>query len=206
MRMITDELKLLIKLDKCKQVLWAMNLKKTGRNSFHHYSYYELEDITVPIHSVLRQQGLISNFKVSEDGSGLNLNIYDTETGYKDVTYCPFSEKEKAGMKGVQELQTYAKRTLFLLVFELQEPNVIEIENGSQKKEKNKKKKQNNTDKSEAIDKKINNIINKAVTTTRGKKLLVSSSNVYELIKTYDIDEETLQKVRIALEKREDIP
>lgn len=135
---------LLFKIQKVKQTLNDMNLKKSGRNNFNKYSYYELEDINKPIADTLIGEGLASLFSFKDDMA--YLQIVDSETGAwiqwqtplkKSERYMKqFSSFDKKGdvgdlMKDEQALQTYARRALYLQALEISEPNLIEADKPS---------------------------------------------------------------------------
>lgn len=132
---------LLMKIQLCKQELNNMNIKKTGKNNYQNYEYYELEDINKPICDTLLKQGLASIFNFKEDEG--YLQIVDTETGAWMQWYTPVKTSERweknkqnsnkkgdvgESMKATQALQTYARRALYLQALEISEPNTIEQE------------------------------------------------------------------------------
>lgn len=136
-----EQAKLFGKVQQCKQKLNKMNLKKTGKNRYQGYNYYELEDINKPICDTLLEHGLASLFIFKEDKG--HLQIIDTETGawVQWSTPMKISErwqknKDNSGKKGdvgeamkaTQALQTYARRALYLQALEIAEPNIIEQE------------------------------------------------------------------------------
>ena len=130
---------LLFKIQQVKQVLNNQHLKKSGKNSFQNYNYYELEDINKPICDALCSLKLSSLFTFTEESAYLRL--VDSESGAYMEWSTPLKSSErylsqyktsnKRGdvgelMKDSQALQTYARRSLYLQALEIAEPNVIE--------------------------------------------------------------------------------
>lgn len=130
---------LLFKIEQVKKILNDAAIKKTGKNSFQNYSYYELEDINKPITDALISKGLASLFNFKNDTA--YLQIIDSETGAWIQWHTELRKSDrwinnqknstKKGdvgeyMKANQALQTYARRTLYLQALEIAEPNVIE--------------------------------------------------------------------------------
>ena len=136
-----EQAELLFKIQQVKQKLNNMHIKKSGKNSFQKYNYYELEDINKPICDALLEEGLASLFTF-KDSKGY-LQIVDKSTGawiqwVTDMQTSPrwqktlesSSKKGDVGevMKAKQALQTYGRRTLYLQALEIAEPNTIERE------------------------------------------------------------------------------
>lgn len=135
-----DQSCLLLKIQRCKKVLNEAKLKKSGKNTYNKYNYYELEDINAPICDALLDEGLASLFQFDRDSAVLR--IIDSSTGayiewITPLQCSPRYIKKYAGaddkkgdvgelMKDQQALQTYARRALYLQALEIAEPNTIE--------------------------------------------------------------------------------
>ena len=132
---------LLFKIQQVKQKLNSMHIKKSGRNSYQNYSYYELEDINKPICDALLEEGLASLFTFKNSKGYLQIIDKDTGAWIQWVTDMQTSPRwlkkletsTKKGdvgeiMKAKQALQTYGRRTLYLQALEIAEPNMIERE------------------------------------------------------------------------------
>lgn len=149
-----DEIAVLFKLQKCKQQLQQLSIKKSGHNKYGHYDYYELEDIIPPITSILIDNNLCS--KSYQRGNKMYLTIYDLDSNQNTSFNTKLKEfptemnmKKDYGtyMKNQQGLQTYARRALWLMALDIVEPNDIETDINNPKIHKNNNQKTNPTPK-----------------------------------------------------------
>ena len=135
-----EKLQLLNKVTKAKRMLRKRNMKKSGYNSHGKYHYFELEDIIPHIEEVFDELLLGSYYDFDDDHA--LLYIYDQETMYEHIWYTPIKtpsmpeNKVDTGvhMKAIQSTQTYARRALWLQALDILEPNVIEMDNSSEKR------------------------------------------------------------------------
>ena len=141
-----EQSQLLFKIQLVKNELYQQDLKMTGYNSYKDYYYFELKDFLPATVNLLVKHKLSSFFFVKE--GIMYLQIIDTENGSWLQWHTPLKEVARTQypkgdigvlMKDQQALQTYARRTLWLMVLELIEPNSIEKDNAgsSQKKQAN---------------------------------------------------------------------
>ena len=127
-----EDAQLCAKIQRVKQKLLNANLKMTGKNTFNHYNYFDLKDITPTITSALIEEGLSSRFYVIDDV--LYLHIIDNDTGHYMQWDTPLkapTQSQKNGdvgqyMKLAQSLHTYGRRTLWLLALEIVEAVTLE--------------------------------------------------------------------------------
>lgn len=142
------------KLQLCKQEVQRMQIKKSGKNTFNHYKYYELEDILPPITNILIKYKLCSTYHIKDNK--MCLEIADVEnqetitftTRLKEYPQQDNGKKDYGTyMKIQQGLQTYARRALWLLALDIVEPNEIEATPATETETGNKKqvKKPQNT-------------------------------------------------------------
>lgn len=126
---------LLFKIQKVKNKLNQQNLKMTGWNDYKEYNYFELADFIPCTVKLMEAEKLASTFYT--ENQKMYLMITDAETGairtwstpLKASNHTPKPSKDIGVlMKNEQALQTYARRTLWLQVLELVEPNIIEQE------------------------------------------------------------------------------
>ena len=135
-----EKLQLLNKVTRAKRMLRKRNMKKSGYNSHGKYHYFELEDIIPHIEEVFDELGLGSYYDFDDDCA--LLYIYDQETMYEHSWYTPIKtpsmpeNKVDTGvhMKAIQSTQTYARRALWLQALDILEPNIIEMDNSSKKR------------------------------------------------------------------------
>ena len=149
------------KLQKARVTLQEMNLKKSGKNKYAGFTYYELGDFLPAINEICNKIGLcpIINF----DDQYATMKIYDCDNAdiYIEFT-SPMKEIEQKGCNPIQSLggvETYSRRYLYLTAFEIVENDFYDGISGSETKEKN-----NNVSRETLI--KINKSIDKYATLT----------------------------------------
>lgn len=149
------------KLQKARVTLQEMNLKKSGKNKYAGFTYYELGDFLPAINEICNKIGLcpIINF----DEQYATMKIYDCDNAdiYIEFT-SPMKEIEQKGCNPIQSLggvETYSRRYLYLTAFEIVENDFYDGISGSETKEKN-----NNVSRETLI--KINKSIDKYATLT----------------------------------------
>ena len=149
------------KLQKARVTLQEMNLKKSGKNKYAGFTYYELGDFLPAINEICNKIGLcpIINF----DDQYATMKIYDCDNAdiYIEFT-SPMKEIEQKGCNPIQSLGgggTYSRRYLYLTAFEIVENDFYDGISGSETKEKN-----NNVSRETLI--KINKSIDKYATLT----------------------------------------
>lgn len=116
------------KMNKAKLALQSAGLKKTGKNDFAKYSYFELGDFLPTI------IGLESELKfccqISFDLEEATLTITDAEKPSDQLLFAsPMSAASLKGMHDVQNLgavQTYLRRYLYVNAFEIVEHDQID--------------------------------------------------------------------------------
>ena len=130
-----EQSQLLLKIQRVKNVLLNSKISKTGYNNYTKYSYFELQDITPVIIPALLEEKLASKFYMNDER--IYLQIIDTETGAWDqvstkLKVYPRNDSPKGDltylMKDEQAAQTYARRTLWLLMLDIVEPVPEEVE------------------------------------------------------------------------------
>ena len=116
-----------------------MNLKKSGKNKYAGFTYYELGDFLPAINEICNKIGLcpIINF----DEQYATMKIYDCDNAdiYIEFT-SPMKEIEQKGCNPIQSLggvETYSRRYLYLTAFEIVENDFYDGISGSETKEKN---------------------------------------------------------------------
>jgi hypothetical protein len=114
------------KLQKARVLLNASSIKKSGKNKFAGYDYFELGDFIPTVNEIFDNVGLcgVVNF-----GEQATLTVYDTD-GDGQVTFSsPLVFAENAKGQAIQSLgstHTYFRRYLWLLALELTEHDSID--------------------------------------------------------------------------------
>lgn len=120
------------KLQKCRVELQGMNLKKSGKNKFAGFTYYELADILPAINSLFLKYKMCSNFSIENEVA--TLIIYNCEDVQDVIVFTsPTADLELKGCTAVQSLggiHTYLKRYLYLNALEIVEADMLDSQVG----------------------------------------------------------------------------
>lgn len=120
------------KLQKARIKLQQTEIKKSGKNKFAGYEYFELGDFLPAIQRICDEVGLCG--VVSYDEANAHLTIYDTDGDGTIVFSSPMSSAELKGCHAVQNLgavQTYLRRYLWTNAFEIVEHDSLDATTGS---------------------------------------------------------------------------
>lgn len=105
-----------------------MNLKKSGKNKFAGYEYYELTDFLPKINILFEAKKLFSNFSITQNEA--TLTIINTEDETQTVDFIsPIEELELKGCNKIQALggiHTYLKRYLYVNALEIVENDMFD--------------------------------------------------------------------------------
>ena len=117
------------KLAKVRVDLQEKDLKKSGKNEFAKFTYYELGDFLPQVNALFNEQGLLSVFNVTRETA--SLTIFDSESKDTLVFETYVAEAELGGKNGnpIQKLgatHTYLKRYLFLNALEIVEADQVD--------------------------------------------------------------------------------
>lgn len=111
------------KLQEMRVKLQQMNIKKSGKNKFAGYEYYELGDILPPINELQAKYKTCSF--INFDSEKATLTIINTEKTEEKIEFtCPMTSISLKGAHDVQNmgaLQTYNRRYLYMNCFEIVE-------------------------------------------------------------------------------------
>ena len=120
------------KLQQARITLQAMPLKKTGKNTFAKYDYFELGDFMPAIQEICSKEGLFGMVSYTHDIA--SLTIYDVDTDNSVTFTSPMSSAALKGCHEVQNLgavQSYLRRYLWQTAFEIVEHDALEATTGS---------------------------------------------------------------------------
>jgi hypothetical protein len=124
------------KMNMVKLELLAKDLQKSGKNSYAGFQYYELKDITPAIIDLCQENKLFTQISF---GAMATLSITDMEKPDDKLIYeSPIVELELKGCNKIQALggaQTYLRRYLYLVAFDIVEPDLLDKVAGKQPKE-----------------------------------------------------------------------
>ena len=116
------------KLQEARVELQGMNLKKSGKNSFAQYDYFELADFMPHINRSMLEKKLTGFCSFTEDLASLTL--VNSEKPEERIVFT--SPMSKANLKGCHEVQnlgaveTYQRRYLYTTAFEIVEADLLD--------------------------------------------------------------------------------
>jgi len=121
------------KLNLARTKFHTQKMKKSGRNDFAKYNYFELGDFLLPIMTILDECGLCGIVSFDKELATLKLIDLDDTTQQIIIT-SPFGS---AALKGCHEVQnigaveTYQRRYLWMAAFEIVEHDALDATTGS---------------------------------------------------------------------------
>lgn len=149
-----EKAQLFYKLAKARNLLKQSGMKKSGKNSFQHFEYFELADMLPPIDAIFEKLLLGADFEMTSKESVLT--IMDLETGYElikrmDIPKIDPFKVNKEGSKTILppeeiikiegKLQTYTERYLWIRTMHISEADPIDLESGKTDKKTKKTQK-----------------------------------------------------------------
>jgi hypothetical protein len=116
------------KLAEAREKLLELGVKKTGKNQHQGFEYYELADFIPAITRINKEVGLVTNTSFDHDLCKLFVN--DVEGG-EAIEFCtPMATAQLPGKaQPVQNLGatiTYMRRYLYMLAYDITEPDHID--------------------------------------------------------------------------------
>jgi hypothetical protein len=116
------------KLSDAREEFHALELKKTGHNTFANYRYFELGDFLIPALRVLKNHGLVTT-PVSFGAESAEMAVIDIDTGDSIALSTPMSTASLKACHPVQNLgavQTYLRRYLWVNLMEIVEHDSVD--------------------------------------------------------------------------------
>lgn len=126
------------KLQKARIELQNKKLKKSGKNSYSGFTYYELADFLPQVNQIFYDLKLCSNFSIEDRQA--KLTVTDWEDNSKEVFTSPIEDLELKGCSKIQALggvHTYMKRYLYLNALEIVENDMLDAQAGKIEENKN---------------------------------------------------------------------
>ncbi len=122
------QLNLYQKLQKVRVELQNSKLKKSGKNTFSKYEYFELGDFLPKVNELCEKYNLSTIFQFTKEQADLIIiDVDDTEKF--EVFSTPVeitSLKGGTAMQNIGATQTYARRYLYVMAFEIAESDLID--------------------------------------------------------------------------------
>ena len=123
------------KLQEARAEMSRRPLKKSGKNKFAGYEYFELQDILPTAHDVFNKVGLCGVFSIFDNVA--SLQVYETDTGASISFQSPLVMAENAKGQAIQSMgstHTYFRRYLWLMALELTEHDAVDSSDPGDKK------------------------------------------------------------------------
>jgi len=120
------------KLNQARSKFHELKLKKTGRNNFAGYDYFELGDFLIPALKVFSEVGICAI--VSFDKETASMTLVDTDKDSERIVIT--SPMGSAALKGCHEVQnigaveTYQRRYLWVAALEIVEHDALDASTG----------------------------------------------------------------------------
>lgn len=130
------------KLQQARVNLQNQNLKKSGKNSYSGFTYYELADFIPQVNNIFLELKLCSNFSIKENIAYLDI-INAEKPEERTVFTMPTAELTLKGCTAIQALggiNTYCRRYLYLNALEIVESDMLDPNAGKIKEEPKPKK------------------------------------------------------------------
>lgn len=119
------------KLNQAREKFHSLELKKTGKNTFANYYYFELGDFLIPALQVFREVGLCAY--VSFDKDMATMTIVDLESSERMEIKSPMGSASLKGCHEVQNIgavETYQRRYLWVAALEIVEHDALDATTG----------------------------------------------------------------------------
>ena len=136
-----NKLNIYQKIQAVKCEILKANLKKSWKNSFAKFDYYELSDIMPTIINECNKIGLYTHITFSNDEAVLT--IVNSETSAETVQFqSPMRELELKWANALQCLwwvQSYQRRYLYMMAFDISESDMFDAVSWKEESKKEKK-------------------------------------------------------------------
>lgn len=117
-----------MKLQESRVKLQESNLKKSGKNSYAGFEYFELADIVPTLNKICEELKLTFIIDFEADKATLTLINCEEPTEIYTIS-CPYAEANLKGCQPIQNLggqQTYIRRYLIMNMFNVTEPDLLD--------------------------------------------------------------------------------
>ena len=125
------------KLQDARVELQNMKLKKSGKNTYSNFNYYELADLLPAINVLCKKYGLFTKFDIKREGE-VEMATLSIHSGAEVVIFSSPTAEAKIGVKkdgtgGADPIQnlgakiTYLRRYLLMNVFEIVENDMVDM-------------------------------------------------------------------------------
>ena len=123
------------KLNAARKEFHAAEIRKSGRNTFAGYDYFELGDFIVPALAIFNANGLAGVVSFGKELATLSIVDIENPADRIEIT-SPMSEAALKGCHAVQNLgavETYLRRYLWVAALEIVEHDAVDSSPGAEK-------------------------------------------------------------------------
>lgn len=132
-----EQISLYEKLAAMRVDLQNEKISKSGMNSYSNFKYYNLDDFLPACNNIAKKHKVFLKFNIDKERAELvAINIENTDE--KEVFAIPISEVTVKGANSMQNIgavTTYARRYLYMIVFEIAESDSFDTEESMKKNE-----------------------------------------------------------------------
>ena len=122
------------KLQTMRVELQKLNIKKTGKNTYSNYDYYELGDVLPPINDLMAKHKVCSFITYTNEMA--TLTLVNAEKPEEMIMFTsPMAEVTLKAAHAIQNLgavETYQRRYLYLTAFEIVEHDFFDATQGKE--------------------------------------------------------------------------
>lgn len=122
------------KLQSVRVKLQSREIKKSGKNNYSGFTYFELADILPAINELMNEHKLCSHISYTTDVA--TLTIVNSEKVDEQIVFTsPMATAQLKGCHAIQNLgavQSYLRRYLYLTAFEIVEADVLDATSGKE--------------------------------------------------------------------------
>lgn len=129
------------KLNEARLLLQSKDMKKSGKNTYSNYNYFELSDFLTEINAINSSVGICDAISFKDDVATLTLRNAENPEEVEVFT----SPMRGASLKGCHEIQnlgaveTYQRRYLYMMAYNIVESDALEPVTGKEKDDKGNK-------------------------------------------------------------------
>lgn len=115
------------KLQKARFELTQTQLKKSGKNKFAGYEYFELGDFIPTVHKLFNEIGLCGAFSITDEKAELRIHDVDEEKFIAFSTPTVMADNPKGqAIQNLGSTHTYLRRYLWVMALELVESDEVD--------------------------------------------------------------------------------
>lgn len=122
------------KLQRARVDLQSKGIKKSGKNTFAKYEYYELADFMPAVNSIFSELKLFSQVSFTKESAVLR--VIDSEKPEQIIEFTsPWVEATVKGAQPIQNLgacETYQRRYLYMMALEITESDAMDAQEPQQ--------------------------------------------------------------------------